>query len=119
MSGTGGCIAARRNGVRKMVAIVSGNNLGLNLTSLATLGQQGVFGTPTQGSNGERVYVNAATGNLVLQSQDDVLVARGHDAVALRTYNSQGLLNDDNGDNWSSGFWLQPLALTGTLNAAG
>jgi YD repeat-containing protein len=102
-----------------MVAIVSGNSLGLNLTSLATLGQQGVFGTPTQGNNADRVYVNAATGNLVLQSEDDHLLARGPDAVALRTYNSQGLLNDDNGDNWSSGVWLQPLVLTGALNAAG
>ncbi|NML48462.1 LysM peptidoglycan-binding domain-containing protein [Ramlibacter sp. G-1-2-2] len=102
-----------------MVAIVSGNSLGLNLGSLATLGQQGVFGQAAQGSSGERVYVNGATGNLVLQREDDHLLARGPDSVALRTYNSQGLFGDDNGDNWSSGVWLQPLALVGTLNTLG
>ena len=49
-------------------------------------------------------YVNAATGNLVLRDQDDVLVTHGLDATAVRTYNSLGKLNDDNGDNWSTGF---------------
>lgn len=102
-----------------MVAIVSGNSLGLNLGSLATLGQQGVFGQAAQGSSGERVYVDGTTGNLVLQREDDHLLAVGPDSVALRTYNSQGLFNDDNGDNWTSGFWVKPLALAGTLNAAG
>ncbi|HSV82081.1 MAG TPA: FG-GAP-like repeat-containing protein [Ramlibacter sp.] len=102
-----------------MVAIVSGNNLGLNLGSLALLGQQGAQGAAAHGSSGERVYVNAASGNLVLQTEDERLAGRGPDAVALRTYNSQGLLNDDNGDGWTSGTHLQPLALSGTLNAAG
>ena len=102
-----------------MVAIVSGNTLGLNLTSLGTLGQGGVTGTARQGQNGESAYVNIANGNLVLQTEDDRLVAHGQDAAALRTYNSQGLFNDDNYDNWTSGFHLQPLELTGTLNSAG
>jgi len=102
-----------------MVAIVSGNNLGLNLGSLALLGQQGAQGAAAHGSSGERVYVNAAGGNLVLQTEDERLAGRGPDAVALRTYNSQGLLNDDNGDGWTSGTHLQPLALSGTLNAVG
>lgn len=102
-----------------MVAIVTGNSLGWNLGSLATLGQQGALGNASQGAAAERVLVNAATGNLVLQDEDSTLLAKGPDALALRTYNSQGLFNDDNGDNWSSGSWLQPLALTGTLNAAG
>lgn len=114
-----GCRLLNEHGVETMVAIVSGNSLGLNLTSLATLGQQGAHGTAMHGRNGQSVYVNAATGNLVLQQQDELLVARGHDAAALRTYNSQGLFKDDNGDNWSSGAFLQPLQLVGTLNTAG
>jgi hypothetical protein len=56
-----------------MVAIVSGGHLGLSLSSLATLGQQGVTGSAGQGRNGERAYVNAATGNVVLQNFDDRL----------------------------------------------
>jgi len=94
-----------------MVAIVSGNSLGLSLSSLETLGQRGAFGNAENGRTGGRVYVNAATGNLVLQDHDDRLVARGLDAVALRTYNSQGLLTDDNGDNWSNGIFTGQLAL--------
>lgn len=102
-----------------MVAIVSGNSLGLSLGTLSVLGARGAFGGATQGRSGEGVYVNAASGNLVLRGQDDLLMSRGLDAAALRTYNSQGLLNDDNGDNWSSGAYAQQLRLAGTRNAAG
>ncbi len=105
-----------------MVAIVSGNQLGLSLGSLATAGAagaRGAFGNAANGRSGESVYVNAATGNLVLQARDDTLAARGLDAIALRTYNSLGLRNDDNGDNWSNGFYATPLRLVGTRNAAG
>jgi len=102
-----------------MVAIVSGNSLGLNLTSLATLGQRGSIGGSAQGRSGEAVYVNVATGNLVLQDRDDYLASRGLDAVALRTYNSQGLFTDDNGDNWSTGVFAQQLKLSGVRNTAG
>lgn len=102
-----------------MVAIVSGNSLGLGLTSMATLGGAGMAGNAGTGRNGQLAYVNIANGNLVLQNQDDYLASRGLDAAAVHTYNSQGLLDDDNGDNWSSGSWLQPLTLTGTLGAAG
>ena len=50
-----------------MFAIVSGHSLGLNLTSSGVLGSVGVYGSPTTGQGGERVYVNAATGNLMTQ----------------------------------------------------
>ena len=99
-----------------MVAIVSGNSLGLGLTSLATLGQRGVDGAAAQGRSGELIYVNSSNGNLVLQSQDDRLVGRGPDLATLRTYNSQGQFNDDNGDNWSNGFYNQQLQLQGVRN---
>ena len=102
-----------------MVAIVSGNTLGLSLTSLATLGQRGTAGTAAQGRNGELAFVNVANGNLVLQTRDDLLVARGVDAESLRTYNSQGQFTDDNGDNWSLGIFLAQLRLIGTRNTVG
>ncbi|QNB08849.1 LysM peptidoglycan-binding domain-containing protein [Herbaspirillum frisingense] len=101
-----------------MVGIVAGDGLGLSLSSLKTL--KGIFdpGVATQGRNGEQAYVNIATGNLILQDYDDGLAAHGGGIAAVRTYNSQGLMTDDNGDNWSNGIFLQQVALTGTLNAA-
>lgn len=102
-----------------MVAIVSGNSLGLSLGSMATLGQRGVGGSLWQGRSGEQAYVNAATGNLVLQHQDDFLLGRGLDVASVRTYNSQGLLNDDNQDNWAVGAFGQRVSSTGTLGQAG
>ncbi|SFD93269.1 Ig-like domain repeat protein [Paracidovorax konjaci] len=102
-----------------MVAIVSGNNLGLSTSSFATLGQGGVFGSATQGRGGEQAYVNLATGNLVLQRRDDFVASQGQGMDVLRTYNSRGLLDDDNADNWSIGIYNQPLRLTGTRNTAG
>jgi YD repeat-containing protein len=100
-----------------MVAIVSGNSLGLSLTSSTLLGDKGALALG-QGRSGERAYVNIATGNLVLRDLDDRLVGRGLDIGAVRTYNSQGLLDDDNGDNWTSGA-LQRVQLNGTVNTAG
>jgi YD repeat-containing protein len=102
-----------------MVATVSGNGLGLSLTSLTTLGQLGSSGNASHGRGNEAVYINTANGNLVLQHQDDFLASRGLDAQALRTYNSQGLFTDDNGDNWSNGAFAQQLRLTGTRGTAG
>ena len=102
-----------------MVAIVSGNSLGLELSSLGSLGSQGMWGLPGQGNSGEQVYVNAANGNLVVQRQDDFLASHGLDNPAIRTYNSLGLLSsDDNGDNWSLGVYAQQLILSGTVNTA-
>jgi len=102
-----------------MVAIVSGNSLGLSLGSLATLGGRGGVGSAQQGRNGESAYVNVANGNLVLQDLDDRLVGRGLDIATVRTYNSQGLFDDDNGDNWRVGAHGQKVVLTGTAGTAG
>lgn len=102
-----------------MVAIVSGNSLGLSLSSLATLGQRGAIGTAAQGRGGEQAFVNVATGNLVLQDFDDRLEGRGLDIAAVRTYNSQGLMNDDNGDNWVIGIAAQRIEISGNAGAAG
>src|SRR4029077_21037595 len=53
--------------------------------------------------------------------QDDRLISSGLDAVALRTYNSQGLFDDDNADNWTDGIFKQHnnLQWTGSLGASG
>src|SRR5262245_55440725 len=102
-----------------MAAVVAGNNLGLSNTSLFVLGAQSALGSAAQGRSGERVYVNAATGNLVVQNRDELVLGRGPDLSLVRTYNSQGQLNDDNGDNWRLGIYRRVLGLTGTANSAG
>lgn len=81
-----------------MVAIVAGNGLGLFNASLNILGSAGVLGQSVLGQAGGRSFVNAATGNLVLQMQDEQLSGRGSDLHHLRTYNSLGLLNDGDQD---------------------
>ena len=102
-----------------MVSIVSGNGLGFSNSSLATLGQRTAQGNAAQGRGNEQVFVNVATGNLVLQDRDDALVGRGPDEVSVRTYNSLGGFNDDNGDNWALGGCALQLQLSGTRNTAG
>ncbi len=103
----------------KAVALVSGNDLGLTGSSLDRLGSQGVLGATARTTSGESLYVNTATGNLVVQRTDELLVGLGPDAQVLRTYNSQAQLDGDNNDNWRIGFYRQITALTGTVNAAG
>jgi YD repeat-containing protein len=95
-----------------VVAVVSGSGLGL-------FGATGNLGNAVTGRGGERVYVNTATGNLVIQAVDESLSARGLDLALVRTYNSQGLVDDDNGDNWRLGVYQRVYGLTGTLNTDG
>lgn len=100
-----------------MVAIISGMQAGLNLSSRELLGQSGASGNAQAGRNGQGVYVNAAKGLLVVQNQDEYLAARGLDAGLLRTYNSKGSLNDDNGDGWLAG--MRMLQVAGTVGDVG
>jgi YD repeat-containing protein len=86
-----------------MVAIVTGNSLGLANSSSAVLGQGGIAGNAVTGNNGESVFVNVSNGNLVLQDQDDYLVGIGFDLALTRTYNSQGLLDGGEGVGWTVG----------------
>src|SRR5262245_7003635 len=99
-----------------MVALIGGNSLGLNL---ASTGIDGQTGKASLGRSGEAVHVNAANGNLVIQDRDELVVSRGLDALVLRTYNSQGRFDDDNGDNWRLGVHKRLSSLTGTLGSAG
>ena len=101
-----------------MVAIVTGEQLGLSFSSLSLLGQRGVTGNAAGGRNGELEYVNAATGNLVLQDRDDYLASVGAPVGMVRTYNSQGLLTEG-GNDWSFGAARCRLAVNGTVDAAG
>ena len=99
-----------------MVAVISGNDLGLGNTSLTQLGQtQG--GSPSLGQAGNRSYVNTVTGNLILQSNDEGLLFDGLPLNVLRTYNSLGQLNGN--DGWTYGFSRSVNGLAGTLNSAG
>ncbi len=102
-----------------MVAVVSGSGLGMFGSSASALGGSGVSGAANMGRGRDQVYVNTATGNLIVQSQDDVLKALGLDLALVRTYNSQGLMTDDNGDNWRLGVAQKVYNLQGTLNVAG
>jgi hypothetical protein len=82
--------ATGKNTEEIMVALVGGNSFGLGLTSLATLGQRGVWGQAQQGRNGEAAYVNVVNGNAILQDRDEQLIGRGSAFASVRTYNSEG-----------------------------
>ena len=99
-----------------MVAVIAGNGLGLGNTSLQQLGQ-GLGGQAAIGQDGVGQYVNAANGNLVLQTQDENLIFDGLSLNVLRTYNSQGQLAANGG--WGFGFSRSVGGLTGTLDTAG
>ena len=57
-----------------MPAIVDGNSLGLTGSTMHTLGVRPA--PAATGRSGESLYVNAATGNLVLQRRDDFVAQR-------------------------------------------
>src|SRR5262245_41097666 len=88
-----------------MASIVSGNGLGLSNSSQSVLRGYGPRSDVASGATADRLYLNAASGNVVVQRQDEYLASLGLDLAVVRTYNSQGLLNDDNGDNWRLGVY--------------
>lgn len=108
-----------RIGVHDMVAVVTGAGLGLERGSGRIIGTAGTLGDTQFGRYGENVTVNAATGNLVINRTDEILIGRGPDAVLARTYNSLGDLSDDNGDNWQLNAQRRVANLTGTVNTVG
>jgi len=102
-----------------MVAIIAGNGLGLFNTSHNTLGGAGPSGQGAgTGQTGVSAMVNAATGNLILQFNDEQLSGLGQDLSHLRTYNSQGVIADDDADGWR---WQgeRKVVLSGSRNTAG
>src|SRR5687767_11313594 len=83
-----------------MVAIFTGAGSGLSNGSNRILGSAGQIGTAEQGRSGEQLFLNAASGNVLITRRDEFLVGRGPDLAIDRTYNAHGDLSDDNGDNW-------------------
>ncbi|MDR7017863.1 hypothetical protein, partial [Acinetobacter sp. 3657] len=99
-----------------MVAIVSGNGLGLFNSSFNNLGKQGVHGNANFGQAQLQNYINIADGNLIIRQFDQKLSAIGKDIQSIQTYNSKGVLS---GDAQWGGEWSRRLSLVGTLNTAG
>ena len=102
-----------------MVAMVSGTGLGLDLTSARVLGGQGIAGDASFGTGGQKVYVNTATGNLVLQQQQDAFVGLGPEFDPVLTYNSLGQLNGAYGYRFTMGAVTGQLVLSGQQGQAG
>src|SRR5262245_60958673 len=100
-----------------MVAVVSGSGLGLFGSSTSQQGTHGTNGNSLVGRGQDRVYVNSTTGNLIVQSVDETLSAMGLDFAAIRTYNSQGQMTDDNGDNWRLGVHQRLINVPATPNS--
>ncbi|HEX8623379.1 MAG TPA: LysM peptidoglycan-binding domain-containing protein [Allosphingosinicella sp.] len=98
-----------------MVAIFSGNGLGFQRGSSSVLGSAGVLGDPAFGRAADKIMVNAATGNLLVDRKDEFLVGRGPDALYSQTYNSQG----DPNNSWAQSIYHTLANLTGTINTAG
>ena len=98
-----------------MAAVIAGNGLGLFNSSMTQIG----VGGGRTGPSGDNQYVNVATGNLLLQAQDEQLQFRGLSVGQLRTYNSLGLATQVGADAWLTGFERKVELLSGTLNAAG
>ncbi|WP_167285124.1 putative Ig domain-containing protein [Marilutibacter alkalisoli] len=63
--------------------------------------------------------MNLATGNLILQAQDEQLLFRGMAIGQVRTYNSQGRIDQVGQDAWMTGFERRVELLSGALNEAG
>ncbi|MES2442158.1 MAG: LysM peptidoglycan-binding domain-containing protein [Pseudomonadota bacterium] len=96
-----------------MVAIVTGKGPGLETGSGSVLGGRGTLGSAATGRSDESVYVNAATGNLVVSDTDEMLVGVGPDAAISRTYNSLGTWDGDNDDYWRASAYRRVFGLTG------
>lgn len=86
-----------------MVAIFTGAGTGFERGSGNVLGAAGLWGSAAHGRSGQQLLVNAATGNLMVQRQDTMLVGVGPDAALQHSYNSLGARDDMGGDNWRVG----------------
>jgi len=99
-----------------MVSIVTGNGLGIQSSSALGLGNRGQIGNAAFGQAGEQIYVNAATGNLIVQNRDQMLIGQGIDSAIHRAYNSLGKIA---GENWRPGGVRTVDGLAGALNTVG
>lgn len=97
-----------------MIDVITGYQLGVGSTSGAALNLDSSPGQAQQ-----KIHVNALTGNLTIQRTDQVLFGTGPDTALIRTYNSQGRFDDENGDNFRFSIQRRISNLTGTVNTAG
>ncbi len=102
-----------------MSAIVIGSGLGVSGSSAALLGQRGVFGSSAFGKDASQVSVNAATGNLIIQRRDELVIGTGNGINLARTYNSLGVVDGDNNDNWRFGLVQNVVLASGAVGAVG
>lgn len=102
-----------------MVAVVVGSRLGLEQTSAFVLGSRGQIGSAGMGRAGENIFVNSATGNVVVTNRDEFLIGLGPDSALSRIHNSLATADGDNGDNWRQGVSRKVAGLTGTVNTSG
>ncbi|HYD36729.1 MAG TPA: hypothetical protein VEA60_03895, partial [Allosphingosinicella sp.] len=98
-----------------MVGIVTGQGVGLERSSASVLGERGQVGSATMGRGNDQVYVNAATGSLIINRRDEFLVGRGPDLAYTQTYDSSGPPQY----TWLQGVYHVLGAVTGTVNTAG
>ena len=109
-----------------MVAVVSGSMLGLTRSSVAVIGSGGILGSGGLGRAPQGVTVNAASGNLVIQTQDEFLAGLGLGAAISSSYNSLGAQAGNytnlDGSAEADGWLLSTqrrVRLIGTANTAG
>ncbi len=98
-----------------MVAVVTSDNLGLFNSSLSLLGAGSSHDDASLGQAASGVYVNAVSGNLVVQSRQQGIDGIGVDFAQSRTYNSFGQLQDDNQDGWRYGYSRELIISTNTI----
>ncbi|MEO0575267.1 MAG: hypothetical protein AAF004_07375, partial [Pseudomonadota bacterium] len=101
-----------------MTAVFTSSGLGLFNSSIDVLGQGALAGAAAHGQSGEQVFVNAASGNLVLRRDDEFLVGQGLDGLFSRTYNSQGGGFGGDVDDWMFNIH-RSLSFSGTANTVG
>ena len=102
-----------------MVAITGGQGFGVNLGLTGVLNDRGLAGQAQAGRNGQRVYVNGSTGNLVVQTQDEQLFDHGLDLGVSRTYNSQGQLEGGAGNPGTGLYARRAELVEGELGSYG
>ncbi|MCD1600475.1 DUF6531 domain-containing protein, partial [Rheinheimera aquimaris] len=100
-----------------MSAIIAGEGLGY-FNNLFNSGVSNQSGQAALGQARENIFVNVATGNLVVQGQDEVIKGLGLGFGLSRTYNSLGNFDGDNNDQWRLGF-ISDIRLEGTANQVG
>jgi hypothetical protein len=102
-----------------MVAIFTGAGTGFEGRSGSVPGSAGLLGSAALGRGNEQVFLNAATGNLMISHQDEFLTGLGSDISVTRTYNSLGDLSDENQDNWRYSSDRKIFGLTGRVAEVG